>query len=457
MVGMSLLLAPAAQGNTYAPNKTGDHAPNGCSRSDCTLREAVIKANHHGGGDTIVLASGKTYKLSYGASLVPEDQAASKDLDVRGTLTVRSSGSGKTTVDAQHKFRAFETFAPATFRNLVVKRGDAYAEDPGNGLLGGGLFTDPGGRAKILDSRFTGNFFEGITSGGAPVAISRSTISGNSTGVTAQSGTVSISRSAIAANQQGGVGANTAHVAISRSTIVGNTGGLGALYVNFSASVSRSTIRGNTNDSGVGGGILVYGTLGLRDSTVSGNFARDGGGGIAVPQGTASLVNDTVYGNRTNGPGGGIDLTNTGAATLNAVTVTRNVANADGLGGETGGGLFTNLSGSFTSVANSIVALNSGGLSPDCSGTVTSAGENLVGNSNGCSGGAMFSSLNGDFVDAGSSPLGLDTLKNNGGPTKTVAISKSSKARNRAGSDAPSRDQRGVKRSNPDIGAFERI
>jgi hypothetical protein len=87
--------------------------------------------------------------------------------------------------------------------------------------------------------------------------------------------------------------------------------------------------------------------------------------------------------------------------------------------------------------------------------TEVSGGQNLIGNNAGCS--TAFNAATADFVNAAASPVSLGSLANNGGPTKTISIGKHSKAKNHAGSDAPTRDQRGVKRSDPDIGAFERI
>ena len=53
--------------------------------------------------------------------------------------------------------------------------------------------------------------------------------------------------------------------------------------------------------------------------------------------------------------------------------------------------------------------------------------------------------------------LDLGHLASNGGPTKTIALEKGSKAIDHAGMGAPDRDQRGRQRdAKPDIGAFER-
>ena len=61
-------------------------------------------------------------------------------------------------------------------------------------------------------------------------------------------------------------------------------------------------------------------------------------------------------------------------------------------------------------------------------------------------------------VAGGGGALKLGKLATNGGPTKTVALKKGSRAINHAGPDAPELDQRGVKRGKkPDIGAYERV
>jgi len=51
---------------------------------------------------------------------------------------------------------------------------------------------------------------------------------------------------------------------------------------------------------------------------------------------------------------------------------------------------------------------------------------------------------------------GLEPLRRNGGPTKTHALRRSSRAIDKGPPDAPRKDQRGVRRRDPDIGSFER-
>ena len=51
----------------------------------------------------------------------------------------------------------------------------------------------------------------------------------------------------------------------------------------------------------------------------------------------------------------------------------------------------------------------------------------------------------------------LGPLRNNGGPTLTIALLAGSPAIGAAGpGKAPARDQRGVNRTDPDLGAYER-
>ena len=143
--------------------------------------------------------------------------------------------------------------------------------------------------------------------------------------------------------------------------------------------------------------------------------------------------------------------------TLNAVTVVRNVADADGLipVGFGGGGLYRLASAGFD-VRSSVIALNLSSTTPnDCEGDtpIDSLGNNVISTTTGgaCEG---FDGPN-DLVR--SNPK-IGPLRRNGGPTETVALKAGSPAIGNAHKpSAPGRDQRGVRRdSNPDSGAFER-
>ena len=107
-----------------------------------------------------------------------------------------------------------------------------------------------------------------------------------------------------------------------------------------------------------------------------------------------------------------------------------------------------------------------GSINPDCSGTFSSQGHNLIGRNDGCSG--FTNGVNGDKVGSGASPINplLGALANYGGPTQTHALIPGSPAID-AGNPLPpggggfacaGTDQRGVARPQGaacDIGAVE--
>jgi len=220
----------------------------------------------------------------------------------------------------------------------------------------------------------------------------------------------------------------------------------------------RTTISGNRS-TGETGGIYFSesaGTMTILRSTISGNVAADDGGGFSARNGTVQMVNTTIAGNRAGGSGGGLwTLT---PVDLNAVTIARNVADADSAGGGTGGGIYHEPTMTVIplEVENSLVALNrlGDGTRNDCAGDpVESLGHNLVstlGPAGACTG------FDGPVDLVRSNPR-IGFLRANGGRTKTIALLAHSPALNRArASTAPGRDQRGVKRRDPDIGAYER-
>jgi hypothetical protein len=190
-------------------------------------------------------------------------------------------------------------------------------------------------------------------------------------------------------------------------------------------------------------------------STISGNETGGAGGGIdnTTGGGTFRITNSTIAGNRAVGSGGGIFTDAPIAPVLNAVTIARNRADFDNDGFGGGGGI-ANQEMVAATVSNSLLALNATGSAggPDCLNDFASGGNNLIADPDDCNG---FGG-SGDLLDLTPEQVKLGALKRNGGPTKTIALRRGSRAINKAGSDAPNRDQRGKRRTNPDIGAFER-
>jgi hypothetical protein len=173
------------------------------------------------------------------------------------------------------------------------------------------------------------------------------------------------------------------------NTTISNNSALigGAICNGGTLTINKSTISGNVARQHEGGGIANYGTLTITNSTFSGNMAR------------SSLLG-SVAGGILNG---GL-FRSSGTLAVNNSTLSGNVAR-----GGKGGGIF-NVKGSTVVLQNSIVANNTGG---NCHGAVTSHGYNLS------SDGTCDFDRAGDLNDTDPK---LGQLRNNGGPTKTLAL-----------------------------------
>lgn len=218
---------------------------------------------------------------------------------------------------------------------------------------------------------------------------------------------------------------------------------------NFSRlTLKGMTIAGSGNLSvSNGGGILNRGSLNVQNSTISDGVAPSGAG-IANQGGTATLHNVTLSGNRAGFDGGGL-LVSGGSVSLNSVTISDNETQ-DG----DGAGVFVN-GGGVLKLQNTLIAGNfdQGSEAFDCAklgGTIVSKGHNMIGNANGCA----YQKRNGDITNQ---PAQILDLTDNGGPTATQALKKTSPAIN-AGAACGGFDQRGVPRSmggKCDIGSWE--
>lgn len=415
-LGAFATFASNASANTYTPNTTGDHPANGCTPSDCTVREALDAANAHAGADTIVLQGGKVYNVTLNPSK-EENANAAGDLDVNGDLTIKRSGSGFAVLDAHGLNRVLDV-GPAggvtlKLENIWVRNG---LSREGAGIRSGGTAAAPAGddHLTLIESRVTGSravgppeaFGGGIESRGhgTTLTVVRSTISGNRT-----------------TPKFGGTGAGIELIDMGTARVI------------------ASTISGNTTQQGPGGGIFL-----LNGAT------------------KLIVINSTIANNKATAGGGGI-YASTAAVVLRNATIVRNHGDSDATGGDLGGGIELS-SGANAQVSNTILALNTAfpgdTQTRDCAkfggSTITSLGRNLFSNKPGTGLGGCGSAFHFPPNILQPNPH-LGKLASNGGPTKTIALLSGSKAINHAGPGAPPRDQRGVKRdSHPDIGAFER-
>jgi len=294
-----------------------------------------------------------------------------------------------------------------------------------------------------------------ITGAGAPTTIVDGTNS--DTVFTINAGmTVTLSGVTIqhGKNSNGGGGiANHGSLTLADSVVTNSSAGDGGgiLSDGSALTLTNSAVSGNTSTSSGGGIFIGSGAVHITGSTISGNTMSGRGAGI-FNGGTLTLTNSTVSGNAANpsgGSAGGIDNDFSSMLSLINDTLTRNSSE----------GLYNHNGGSATA-RDTIIA---GNLEGDISGTVTSNGNNLVGNTAGSSG--ITNSMHGDIAGTFTSPVDplLAPLALNApGSTQTHALGPTSPAID-AGGACPSgvtTDQRGIGRIQGnacDIGAYEYV
>jgi hypothetical protein len=218
-----------------------------------------------------------------------------------------------------------------------------------------------------------------------------------------------------------------------------------------------STVSGNV--AYVGGGIYSDGVLYMENSTIASNRSTNGGGGIFSSGGGAALVNSTVTMNSTGGRGGGIMMCcgfMAGSETLSLVhsTIVYNRGNHEGSGGiwvqEERPQLVYTFESQYSIVAHNTESLT-GALS-NCMLAGVSLGPGSTGTPNVTNSGIPC--LSTWIVD----DKLVGPLADNGGPTKTHALLRDSRAIDAASGSPWAVDQRFVPRPQglaPDIGAYE--
>ncbi len=436
---------------------------------NCTLRDAITAANTNTAtGDCPAGSPGMDtigFSLGLQCSLVPCTIPLTSALPtVTEDLTFNGSN---TVISGEHAFRVFDLGAvTVNMSNMRISNGNSA--DFGGAINMSDAIAASGTTLTLNNVFFSGNhavFGGAIYQPRGTLTITNSNFSGN----TAGSG-----GGAILEERTGSV------ITVAGTSFSGNTavGGGGAMALVSEATVLNCTFTGNS--AAFGGAIakLVLGNLAVNDSVFNNNVSTgttpsSGGGAIYIFQtvGTASLTNVTLSGNSAANNGGGI-LASAATTNLNNMTIANNTADSDNNGVGNGGGILNDAA--TTKVQNSIIAANFdtpgnagvGTIIPDCSGTFSSQGYNLIGRNDGCVG--FVNGVNADKVGNPASPIDplLAALANNGGPTLTHAILPGSPGFNAGNPLIPGSggfacagaDQRGVSRpqgSTCDIGAFE--
>lgn len=381
----------------------------------------------------------------------------------------RSTGSGtvaitSSTVSGNSAFQgagAYFLDAQVTLQSTSFEDNDA---DNGPGAGGGGGFWAAGSTVvdatavDILNNTATVHGGGLMTSETASVTLTNSTVDGNSAdfagginlvgdAALTLTGTVISKNESRTASGAGVVSQANATVDASDTQFLDNTSaaaGGGLWLIGGAATLERVTVSGNTAVTN-GGGMTASGTsTTISNSTFSGNTAGNAGGGIAGGAGV-TVTNTTISGNtgRIGGGFGGF-----GPATLTNVTIAGN-SGTDG-----GGAAFVFTAGVVT-LANTVLAVNTGAAGPANCAISTGGGSFTSGDGNLADDATCGLTQPGDQESA---TAGLDaTLADNGGTTLTHSLLAGSNAiDNSIAANCPTTDQRGAPRVGTcDVGAVE--
>jgi CSLREA domain-containing protein len=511
--GVGSSWAAGAQAATLTVTTTGD--PSGTSQ--CSLREAIATINAFGtttvcgtadsSGNTLVLGP-HSYTLSIQPSGTDDNNTGDLDLTANIPTTIEGAGVGQTSITgagfpAINPDRLFHVIAgTVTFRDLALTHGTGpNGADGMNGVNG----MDP-----VPPTNGMPGFNGGAIFNGADLILNDVAVTSNAAGRGGNGG-IGLTVSTGANGGPGGVGGgiyNVGTLTLNQVTIdanhagnggvggsggAGGSGGMGGMggccgdgggldsaagVVMITGSTFAHNHAGNSGPGGLGGSS----SLGEMGTSGSGGTGAGGasGGGIAVTGGSAMITNSTFTanvsglggdggdapggghqgigngGNAGNGStGGGLFVRGGAAVALMNVTIADNqvsVAGAPGVsftGGAAGaagnppfgGGIYTN-GAPATSMTDTLLAGNGLG---NCAGSITDGGHNL-----------SFGDASCPSAFSGGDPK-LGTLRDNGGPTPTMAPGAGSAAID-AGAGCASTDQRGVLRpvgTACDIGAYE--
>jgi hypothetical protein len=196
--------------------------------------------------------------------------------------------------------------------------------------------------------------------------------------------------------------------------------GGGIFFYSAVATLTSSTISGNTALTGGGLYSTTSSNVTMTGCTVSGNAAVYDGGGAYVISSQLTITNSTLSTNRAVGFGGGAIAVSGGSLNFKHSTVVANRSNTDNAGGEQGGGIILSATGSAT-LDHTIVAGNLRGTATrsDAIGQMTLR-FSIIGDGTGLT----RTDQGGNLIGSATFPVDarLSPLADNGGPTLTHAL-----------------------------------
>lgn len=417
---------------TYTVDTTADNGNlNACTSapSDCSLRGAVYRVNTDNNTDN---------RIEFA---LPSDDAGCTEQGVctitltNGMLSI-SQSIGTDSVEISNSTGASRLIISGNNQSPV------FYNDKGGLTLSGMTIANGKGSQHGNGLDLAGGITNGISGG---IKILRSVVINNKS------------------NTAGGIASYGAAAFIYDSTILNNSGGNGGAIANYSGNLQiwRSTISGNTATNN-GGGILILqrfpdtgSSAQIDNSTISGNTAARGGGFyLSNANPFAGFASLGLY---------------SSTVTDNTATLTSDTSNAGGVDA-----VYTDAAYQGQKVPvlflNTIVAGNHNANAPDAWAEMSAdSAYNLIGNGTGLT---DFSGQTNNQIGMAANPIDplLGPLADNGGPTKTHALSPGSPAidKGKKFQANVTTDQRGLIRTvdqasvsnaadGTDIGAFEAL
>ena len=367
-----------------------------------TLRQAVSDNKNLGGGNTIVFSNVVTGTITL----------TTGELLISNNVTILGPGANVLAVNGNAASRVFNiTNSTVTITGLTITNG--FADSSGGGI------SSYSSTLTLSNCTITGNMVNsgagGILNQNSALTVNNCTISGNST--TSGGGGI----------ENDGFNGGGANVTVIASTLSGN---------------SASTGGGIAN----GGYNFGFATVTIIASTLSSNSAANGGGifnsAVSSSSATLTVSNCTLSGNSASADGGGIY--NSGFNFFGTANVTIIASTLSGNSAPTGGGIFSSSgtsAGATLEIGDTILKAGASGANIFNSGTsaiVTSDGYNLSSDN-----GGGFLTAAGDQINT--DPM-LRPLRDNGGPTPTMALLPGSPAIDTGKSFGLTTDQRGAPR-----------
>ncbi len=417
---------PLGSGNGFIVTTADDHDDGQCGAADCTLREAIARAN------SVNTTLPRPISFEFGGS---QTITVHSELVIASNITIIGPGARLLAISGGGTNRVFNIVGGnatnATMSGLTIRDGNyAPSQNQGETRQGGGVFVQ--GNLTCNDCAFINNRVTGATN-----------INNGGRGGTGQGGAIffssgnflTLNRCTFSSNAAVGA-AGTAYSAGGTQGPGGNggSGQGGAIFSNVHITeITNCTFNGNTVTGGAGGaGSGPQTPAGGGDGTGAAIFnqATVGGGSVAI-------FNSTISGNTgTGGLGFGTRFFH-------------------GPHGGSNGGVFSVSGIGSTEVRSTIIAGNTainGNAAPDAEGPFHSDGVNLIGIGD-QSTGWNNSNPTPDQVGTSAAPINarLGPLQNNGGPTDTMLLLLGSPAIDYGAAVGLPIDQRGSPRAVPTV------